>query len=434
MEPGDSNEAVSTESLKGSAANVAASLMTTSDDGSSGDLIPPVADPAAPPAPAPSAATPPADPATPPPPAAAPAATPPPAAAAPPNNDPNAGFLSDPAAPPAPTDPATPPPPAGPDMVALEAEIDGIDENRIPQAQKANFKSMRTLMANYKARVAELESGRAEFMNEDGTPKAGFGDEALREQLEESFNQIARLDLTQDPRFVKKYKDKLGVLAATAAAVIKDFDGDETILQQAAGMSLRARQQFLQEQVPEATPHLIPIFSQIDSVQQERAIEINNYQETKVALDEQSLTIQGEHDQKVTAQRKSNAIALMQTQEFNVNGNSLFDPVAGDEKWNGAVANLRTEIDQAFSTNDPQAHANALVLSRLAPVFKMLYDVEKTRADDLQNQINLAAGARPRVNGAAPPAPGATPPVPASMTAEEASKISSERLAGVFRG
>ena len=307
-----------------------------------------------------------------------------------------------------------------------------IDVEQVPEPMRPNFAKMRDKLNGTMKDLATIRAERDALQE-----RIKSGDSAdpetlktLQEERDALLDKIGRLSLEQDPRFVAKYETQKKPIVESLKTMLSSFDIEgldvDGMIQFASTLAPADRMQFVQGQIPEelqsaAMGSLLPMFAQFDMIESTRRAELENH--TKV-LQEMG-TQQSEADKASLAALRDNvkSAALKKVAEREL----LLRKVEGNEAWNKTVDKLMESVNEVFTEQPPEVHAEALVMSRLAPMYKMMFLAERQRAATFENALKSRNIALPGIGTRTKKADDA-PESRGPMTAEEAAKRVSSRL------
>ena len=286
-------------------------------------------------------------------------------------------------------------------------EINKLDLNTVDPKLRPNLAKMRDKLNGVTKEYTDLQAKYADVEAKlKAAPKTP--DEAQKlfaEREAELLDQIAKMDLTKDPRFVSKYNTMAQPVLDTLKSTLASYNIEGLNVEEAVAkcidMSPQMRIAFLQEYIPETISQLalgsmFPMFSQLDMIASSRNAELANHQKTIADLEAQSSQVQMESMAHTAEAVKRTALTATEQSEF------LLKRVAGKDDWNKTVDALNLGIDAKFASKDPNVHAKALVESELMPVYKSLFLQEFKLRNKLEAAIKERNIRLPGINGNAP--------------------------------
>jgi hypothetical protein len=270
-----------------------------------------------------------------------------------------------------------------------EFDVNKLDLEQIDEKLRPNFAKMRDKLKGTTKDLEAITKERDELKTKLEAKPAATTEEWNKERTE-LLDQISKLNLEADPRFVAKYEAQTKPVAESLKATIESYNVEnlnaEDVVEFAANLTAKDRADFLAGQLPEeisqaALSTLLPAFSQLDIIENARQAELQNHQ--KVLADMQ---------QEGTEQAKANLVQL-RTEAKNeavknlTENEILLKKVDGNEDWNRSVDGLLKSVDAIFQTDDPKVHAEALAMSRLAPIYKLMFFKERELREHYEQAI-----------------------------------------------
>ena len=292
----------------------------------------------------------------------------------------------------------------------------GIPPSQLPPPGTAHLsdkdKNFATLRRNYEATAAELVELKSKYFDSDGKSlKPEFVQskdevERLKQELQLTQDRLARYNLMEDPRFVKKYQSKIGKIESEAKRIIKDFGVEDTLLKEVQGLSPKQRHDLILQKAPDAQYMLEPLLSQIDQIKNEQQSELDDWQNTVKTLD---IERTGETEMKIRQIKESLHSSI--TRQLEDEGHFLLKTIPGNEKWNHGVSQIKQDMRSVLEVNDPKLQAKMLFQGVVAPVYMTLYAKERVRANELQRQLEIMGGTRPDIGSRGSSNPGGNQPI-----------------------
>ena len=292
-----------------------------------------------------------------------------------------------------------------------------------------NFAKLRTKLESTTAELVEL---KAKYFDPDGKQlKSEFTQskdetDKLKQELQATQDRLARYNLMEDPRFVKKYQSKIGKIESEAKRVMKDFGIEEGLLKEVQNLSPKQRHDIILQKAPDAQYMLEPLLVQADQIRNEQQAELDDWKNTVKTLD-----LERTGDTELKVRQMKEALHSSATRQLEEEGHLLLQTVPGNEKWNAGVEALKRDMKQTLEVNDPKLQTKLLHQGILAPVYMTLFLKERSRAEDLQRQLVILGGTRPDIGsrtGETSASSGTRPTVEA--TPENAARANARKIFG----
>lgn len=268
-------------------------------------------------------------------------------------------------------------------------DVNKIDLEQIDEKLRPNFAKMRDKINGTEKDLAAITKERDDLKTKlDATPAKDA--ETWGKERTELMDKISMLNLEADPRFVAKYEGLTKPVLQSLQTMIGSYNVEnlnaEEVVQFAATLSAKDRVEFLSSQLPEeiqqaALSTLLPAFSQLDIIANSRLGELQNHKQ--VVADLQKTGSEEAQKQLVQLRTEAKTAAVTALTESEI----LLQKVDGNEAWNKSVDGVMQSIDAVFATEDPKVHAEALAMSRLAPVYKLLFFKERGLREQMEQAI-----------------------------------------------
>lgn len=337
--------------------------------------------------------------------------------------DPVVPAQPDPAAPPAPAPAVKPdekddfvmPPPTAPDELfdppappAPAPADDGVTDDDLAKwepKQAETFKHMRLQLK------AAQEALKAKGTNQP-SPEADQRLTEAQKALAEAHETIARLNLSEDPRFKAKYDAQAGFLVNAIKEQAKALDIDDGLVDVLAKLPLKDRLAMINRQAPALKEVALPLFTQLDMLNNQRANELANA---------------SKHKDQFSAQRSAEINALQSKVLTDTvkaaadKGHFVFKKIEGNAEWNSAVDNSIATAEQIIRSGNIAQQAEAITLGAVAPMYLALYNAERQARKTLAAQLAKYVKSGPTIRN--PDGSGApVKDMPKTMSADEASR------------
>jgi hypothetical protein len=245
-------------------------------------------------------------------------------------------------------------------------------------------------MRDMRKRLDNMNVELADLRKKAQTPANTEEIAAVKKQAEELQAIVDRVALQESPRFRERFEAPKRALLDQIKGYLKQAEVDESIGEKALGMTLKERLALLSEHSDDLKPLLIPLFAQIDSLDQARASELTKSSEAR----------------KLDLQQQQQQVAEFKTRTFNdvlekaaLNGHFIFQEVEGNHDWNKVVTETRTLAKALFDSQDPMDQAAGLLLGAAAPRYLELYRNERKERERLEGELRKHQRALPRVGG-----------------------------------
>jgi len=323
-----------------------------------------------------------------------------------------------PAPPPAPPAPADDgfemPPPSAPDelfedpkpapALADEGPTDE-DLKKWDPKQAETFKNMRLELKDARETIKTQKAGLP-------SPETDLRLKEAQASLAEAHETIARLNLSEDPRFKAKYDNQKGFLVNAIKEQAKALEINEGIVDILAQLPLRDRLAMINREAPTLKEVALPLFTQLDMLNNQRANELQHASANK---------------EQFSAQRSAEINALQSKVLTDTvkaaadKGHFVFKKIEGNTEWNAAVDNSITTAESIMRSGNIAQQTEAITLGAAAPVYLALYNAERAARKALVAQLSKYVKSGPTIKNpdGSDPAPTKTP---TKMTADEAAK------------
>jgi len=340
-----------------------------------------------------------------------------------------------PTAPEPPAEPTAPVPVEGPpeppdSLLDDPGDADDFDPNSIDLESvdpkiRPNLGKMRKLLETKQTDLEKaIERNKQLEAQLDGRePPADL--KALTEERDTLLETLSKVSLENDPRFVAKYD---GQMSATKNAILQTVQGlgiddAESIVNAASQTPTMQRMSYLLSALPEDKREmagtLLPLFSQIDMLNGQRAQELEAHAKTREVLNQQTAEDAAKAVASFREQHATQALETLGKEEM------LLKKVQDNPEWNKGVDKLVGSAKKLFETEDPQEQAKAFVMASCMPVYKQLYLAERSRRATFEQALRERNIALPNVQAAKTAPKGGKTKLEA-MTAEEAARASIE--------
>ena len=260
----------------------------------------------------------------------------------------------------------------------------------------ANFAAMRLRNDEQQRLIDTLRAEKQKYLGDDGSFKLP---EDVQKQitdkdaeLQRLSDQLSQVDFARSPQFEKEYQAPLNRTYEKVVAAVKEFGGADPLAGQLANLGLKDRFQLLQQQLPEAAAVLMPLFNQLDDSVFKRNQALTDHKQLSTQLAERATV-----EQQTQIHQVRNAMRDKVLSSLEAEGNFVFSEVPGNEEWNGKVAIFKGAVDTLINSDNIELQTEALALSVAAPVYRGLYEQERTRSAELEKQLQRFQKATPGV-------------------------------------
>jgi len=262
--------------------------------------------------------------------------------------------------------------------------------------KEANFAAMRLRNDEQQRLIDTLRAEKQKYLGDDGSFKLP---EDVQKQitdkdaeLQRLSDQLSQVDFARSPQFEKEYQAPLNRTYEKVVAAVKEFGGADPLAGQLANLGLKDRFQLLQQQLPEAAAVLMPLFNQLDDSVFKRNQALTDHKQLSTQLAERATV-----EQQTQIHQVRNAMRDKVLSSLEAEGNFVFSEVPGNEEWNGKVAIFKGAVDTLINSDNIELQTEALALSVAAPVYRGLYEQERTRSAELEKQLQRFQKATPGV-------------------------------------
>lgn len=270
-----------------------------------------------------------------------------------------------------------PPPPEEDPLDKITSE--SINVNQYPEAARKNVGMLRKKVQQLETIIKAYADKKLSYKKkDDGTyeveaPLADAGEiEKLTEQIKQQEDRLGRYSLAETGAFRQTYLEPINTMlqsihqtalgfADEADAQKEDFQKQIMAeVQQYAMLSPVERARQLRANHPDTASVLLPMFSQIDALNQKRVQALNNWKTEMKTLRETEAAQVHARDKAVKDQLKSAALA-----EAVKNGFFMLKKVEGTDersvRFNQTVDQMHQQIQTFFDDPDPKVAAQAFV-------------------------------------------------------------------------
>jgi len=299
-----------------------------------------------------------------------------------------------------------------------------IDVDQVPEPMRPNFAKMRDKLNGL---TKDIETMRAERDALQERIKSGESADPetlklMKEEQEKLLDTIGQMNLERDPRFIAKYEAQRQPITESLKTMLKSYDVEnmdvDGVIGFAANLGPADRMQFLQSQMPEEIQNaalgvLLPMFAQYDVVENARKAELQNHAKILAEMSDKQKEADAASLNALRDDVKKSAIEKLSKEEM------LLKKIDGNEAWNKTVDGLMQSIETVFTEQAPQVHAEALIMSRLAPMYKMFFLAERQRAASYEAALKARNIAVPGIDNKSPKS-GETPVKGGAISADDA--------------
>ena len=305
-----------------------------------------------------------------------------------------------------PVEPVTPPvtPPAG--------------------TKEENMSAMRQRITDQQKIIDADKELKAKYLDADGNfmPPTELTDK-YKEQTDEIArlgDELAKVNFAKSPEFQTRYQAPVDATFQQITELVTELGGKEGLAEQLAGATVKERLDYLKTNLPDATGILLPMYSSLDKVLAMRHQALETHKESSAQLTQQE-TVQKQ--QQLTVLRNSMRDQALSTMERE--GYFMFSKVPGNDEWNARVDEMKGAVEVLVNSEDVAMQTEALAKSVAAPVYRALYEEERTARTALEQQLSRYQTATPGtlISHSAPTTPSVgSVTVPAGMTAQGAAQ------------
>ena len=226
----------------------------------------------------------------------------------------------------------------------------------------------------------------------------------LKEALQQANDTIGKISLQDHPAFKQAYDTPRAALIARLKDAVKEAEGDETIVDKAAKMSLINRSRYLSEQLPDLQNALIPYFSEIDTLDTKKSEALSNHKQTSEAL-KSNLEVQ-QNQQRTEFKARITNTAL---EDLMGGDHFAFRKGEGEEmtEWNKGVDELVSGAKTIMDSEDVLSQTKFMMAGMAVPKYLAVIKNQNERISKLTNDLKIQMGANPNITvGDTPPADG----------------------------
>lgn len=304
-----------------------------------------------------------------------------------------------PAAPPAPPPPAPAPAPAPVIPLMTEVPPDLLDAP--PPPPPAPPKPPETdAEKNFAVLRKELEAAKAELAKAKSAPVKDADPEVIKKlqrERDEALDRVAKLDLSQDPRFQAKFSHAEKTARVLMQRIATEFGAEAGFVDDMLKLSLKDRAKKIGDTIPDAAALLAPHLARLDELHIQRETELADASKTREQLD--ALTRSG-RERAISEQAA--ALHGQVCRELEDAGFFLLKTVPGNEKWNADVEGTKRFFDEALRSGDPLNQARIIGMGAMAPKLLVLYNGAYQRVKALEAQLKTLGGMSATVEGRGP--------------------------------
>lgn len=284
-------------------------------------------------------------------------------------DDDDDGFLM----PTPPQPPSNPPPPPPPPPPTGEVTITPEIIERAPEAIRPNLRALAQKVTTLETQLAEAK-------------KAGGG--VAQAEHDKILNELARVSLERDPRFIARYETAINGIKETLKETLVSVGEQAATADVLAAMPYPEAVKYAMTKIRgDATAAIMPLLQNL------RGLTIQRTKELDAARNV------------IETERTAGATAFAQGLEAEIAkrvaaGETLLGDIPGNERWNKASAKLKSDIKAVQSGPVTPELATDAVMGR---VYRKLYQA-------LVKQMEVMGG------GARVPVPGGAPFVPSGAS------------------
>jgi len=206
----------------------------------------------------------------------------------------------------------------------------------------------------------------------------------MNAKLNKAYDEIGKYSLSADPRFKAQYDGPQKATIDSIKEIAKDFDMGPEIIDEALRAGPKKRLEIFndQKQGADVLSMVSGHLAQYDHVEKMKQMAIDNHKSTRESLETQ-------HGEKSAAMNQAAREGLFKAATMKIlkDGHFLFQPIEGNETWNKNVSVLHKKVVDLFSSDDQMAQAESLVLGVTAPIYKNLYEKERTRRIEVEKDM-----------------------------------------------
>ena len=289
------------------------------------------------------------------------------------------------------------------------AEVDSIIEDASVKGDiRTNMRNMRNMIGAKNEKIGNLEAlvasaKEAGLINDDGTLGSAADPDATG-RLNAAYDRIAKYDLSSDPRFNDRYQVPIDrEVEAFAVTVADSLEGGKeagvALAHELFNMPVQQRELAIRERVPDVSNHAASHIIALERLVGEKNYALQSHSDTQTRLNAEGVASE--------AKRVTELKAALHTQAIGnlvADGIGIFAHVPGNPTYNKWVDDRIAEVEDLFNTTDIGVQAEALALSRAAPIYKQMYESQMQMNADLKAELSQYKTVVPRAKGSRAPA------------------------------
>lgn len=243
------------------------------------------------------------------------------------------------------------------------------------------------------------------------------------DEIQKLLDQIGALDLSQDPRFISKYKQAESLIDTQIKDTAKELGIEESVIDEVLSYPLKKRVEYLNEEAGAAAPMLLTMFAQKDALIRQKQSELAKHKEVRQQLDQQRGVQELALEQQARSRLFSGALAAAKQ-----NGHFVFQDSSDNPQKSELAKKAIKVAEELFVSNDGQKQAEAMMLGVAAPVYLHMLHLEHAKRLKAESELALRFGKKPSVGSSTNSGGVAHSKRVSDMTADEAAEALSARF------
>jgi len=281
---------------------------------------------------------------------------------------------------------------------------------------------MRQRITDQQKIIDELNTLKAQYVADDGSFKPPKELTDLYSQKDEEIkrlsHELGKVNFAASPEFQTRYQAPVDSTFQQIIELVTELGGTEGVAAQLAGATVKERLAYLKQSMPDAAGILVPMYSSLDKLLVMRNQALETHKETSVKLAQQESV---QKQQQISALKNTMRDKALDSLEQE--GYFMFSKVPGNEEWNGRVDAMRGAVDVLVQSEDVALQSEALAMSVAAPVYRALYEEERTARIQLEQQLGRYQTANPSAHLSGAPQSVGTAGVASGLTASGAAQV-----------
>ena len=263
------------------------------------------------------------------------------------------------------------------------------DKLKLDESGKTAFITMRRENREQAKKIAELiEATKKPPV--DGDPEAL---KAIQEELKKAHDTIGMLSLEKHPAFIAKYDSPKQLLIDQAKGVLKQYELDESIADQAVGKDIKSRIDFLTQNAPDLVSALSPLFTQIDLLENGRKSELANHEQIAATMREQQKKQSDAQVAQVQAAAFETAL-----KDIREDKSFVFMESKSNTKHNENVSKLLAQAQKVLASDDPNLQTKMLIKGVGSDIYEKLFMAERSKRQQLEKDLAIHSKTKPRIS------------------------------------